>query len=597
MTSAAAGLAGVRVLDAADAHGRATVALLAALGAAVRRGAPGDAALRGADVAVLGGAAAADVVARRGVFPRLVVVAVTPGSDLGSGPTWRGGEPVLQARGGLVWPNGHPDGPPLALPGAPATRAAALHAALGVVLALLARRRDGRGRLVDVCMQESATALLEHVMGEWFARGEASRRRGSLHWNGTFRIGRGADAPLLLSHLGDWTALREWLRADGAVADLDAPRWDDVDERCRHAAHVFDVLDAWAARYPVEELVARAQALRLPWAPVWSRARFAREGGGRGATAPYATRGGGPAPSTGCASTAMAGAAAGAAPLGGVRVVDFSWVVAGPLATRVLADFGAEVTRIERPAAPALRGVSAANLLRGKRCVGVDLNTAAGRAAVRELLRAADVVVDNFSRRVLPNWGFDDAALRALNPRLVVAHLTGCGAGGGRADWVSYGPTLQALAGLASDMAGPDGAPCGPGFAVADTAAGWTLALAVCAALWRRGAGGPGTVLDLAQVDALAWLTGGRTAPGRVLRCADDAAGERWCMVEGAAPEATWLRRRTVAAALPELQATGVAAGLVATPADLAADPLLLARGWWQCRDGVPHDGVVPKLT
>ena len=100
---------------------------------------------------------------------------------------------------------------------------------------------------------------------------------GTLHWNGTFRVGRCRDGEVLLSHVGDWTALREWLLADGAAQDLADPRWDDIDERCRHAAHVFDVLDAWAAGHAVDALVEQAQLRRLPFAPVWSFARFASE--------------------------------------------------------------------------------------------------------------------------------------------------------------------------------------------------------------------------------------------------------------------------------------------------------------------------------
>ncbi|MFN8645023.1 MAG: CoA transferase, partial [Candidatus Binatia bacterium] len=156
-----------------------------------------------------------------------------------------------------------------------------VHAALGALLALRARRRDGRGRLVDVSLQESATALLDHVAGAWFDRGALATRQGSLHPSGSFRVGRCRDGYALLAHVGDWTALREWLIADGAAGDLAAARWDDVDERCRHAAHVFEVLDAWAARYAADELVDAAQLRRLPFAPVWDFARFAREAGAR----------------------------------------------------------------------------------------------------------------------------------------------------------------------------------------------------------------------------------------------------------------------------------------------------------------------------
>jgi len=286
-------------------------------------------------------------------------------------------------------------------------------------------------------------------------------------------------------------------------------------------------------------------------------------------------------------------------PLAGVRVVDLTWVVAGPLATRVLADFGAEVVRVERVDAPAASGTTAANLRRGKRAVRLDLRVAADLAAARELLRQADVVVDNFSRRVLPNLGLDDAALRALNPRLIVAHLPAFAAADPRADWVAFGPTLHALCGLTAAMRHPGGAPAGAGFAYSDTASGWAMALAIAAALWRRAADGDGAVIDLAQHDVLAMLLAGAAAAprGAILRCADAGGLDRWCAVESDDPRlAARLREASAEEAVAALQAEGIAAALVATPADLAADPQLLHRGWWRREDGVAMDGVVPVL-
>jgi nucleotide-binding universal stress UspA family protein len=251
------------------------------------------------------------------------------------------------------------------------------------------------------------------------------------------------------------------------------PRWEDVDER-RHAGRLRRPR-RWAARYTVAELVEQAQLRRLPFAPVWDLARFARELGAIPSAALLAAR----IPSPALLAGEGQGEGSSSSPLSDVRVVDFTWVVAGPLATRVLADFGAEVICIERPDAPAAVGSSEANLRRGKRSVALDLRSDAGLAAVRELLRDADVVIDNFSRRVLPNFGLDDDALHALNPRLVIAHLTGFPADGPRADWAAFGPTIQAMAGLVAHMRDDDGRPAGPGFAYADTATGWAAALAI----------------------------------------------------------------------------------------------------------------------
>ena len=296
----------------------------------------------------------------------------------------------------------------------------------------------------------------------------------------------------------------------------------------------------------------------------------------------------------------------------GLRVLELSHGIAGSLAGMILADFGAEVIRVERPDARPPAGTSEANLQRGKRRMTLDLRRAEGLAAVRELLRGADVVIDNFSRRVLPNFGLGDEALHALNPRLVIAHLTGFPAGDTRAEWAAFAPTLQAMSGLVDHMRAADGRAAGPGFAYADTATGWAAALAVVAALWRGGGGR----IALSQRDVLGLLLAPLLAaagdgalpqsPGSVHRCADAGGLDRWCAVSLPADPAR--RADTVAhlaaaraqpaeALVAQLQAAGIPAAVVATPADLTGDPQLRARGWWQRIDGIARDGVVPRLV
>lgn len=341
-------------------------------------------------------------------------------------------------------------------------------------------------------------------------------------------------------------------------------------------------------------------------------------------------------------------------------MLDFTWVVAGPLATRVLADHGADVIKIERtdaPDGPQRRGGLFGNLNRGKRSLAIDLSDARGIALVRELACRCDVVIDNFSPRVMANWGLDAAALQAVAPHLIVLNLSGFGTSGPMAQQVSYGPTLQAQTGFTWHMRRPGGAPAGFGFSYSDMVSGYSAALAVIAALWRRGADGGGCALDLAQLEVLAAmlapllemaLGGGAlpnalgsgapddgAAPYGVYRCRDEAGGDRWCAIAifgddewqrftaaiGApqwtqAPQfasaagrraaaaaldrhvESWTAGMTAAAVMQTLQAAGVAAGVVADATDLAADPQLAARGYWVgCPEGVQLDGVVPQLS
>ena len=307
-----AALAGLRVLDLADVTGTFAGKLLAGLGADVVKVEPpvGDpmravppfwqglphperslffwfynAGKRGItlDWRRPGGvdvlrrlAAAADVVIEseppdaiaalglRAVNPRLVVASITPFGRHGPWRDRRASDTVAEAAGGMLFVNGHPDGPPLRALGLQAYHQAGVFAAIGVLAALLGRAPQE----VDVSLQAAVAASLEHVPGFWHQSGLVRGRQGTLHWTRYFRVGRCRDGWVMHCTLGDWTSLVEWVKADGAAADLGEARWADLTVRQSEAEHVFDVLDAWAARYTVAELVEGAQLRRIPYAAV-----------------------------------------------------------------------------------------------------------------------------------------------------------------------------------------------------------------------------------------------------------------------------------------------------------------------------------------
>src|SRR5262249_10321771 len=164
-----------------------------------------------------------------------------------------------------------------------------------------------------------------------------------------------------------------------------------------------------------------------------------------------------------------------APPLAGVRILDFTWVVAGPVATRILADLGADVIKVERRNAVDFgdrRGGLSGTLMRGKRSVVLDLARPEGLAVARALAARPDVGGDHFSARVMTNLGLDHAGLCALRPDVISVRMTGYGLTGPDRDHVSYGPTLQALAGYTHAMAEPGGAPAGFGYSYSDLASG-----------------------------------------------------------------------------------------------------------------------------
>jgi benzylsuccinate CoA-transferase BbsE subunit len=204
----------------------------------------------------------------RAAHPRLIVASVTPFGREGPYRDWRSSDTVAQAMGGMLCVSGHPDGPPLRTLGLQAYHQGSIFAATGVVAALLARERTGRGQHVDVSLQAAVAGALEHVPGLWHQAELVGRRQGTLHWTRYFRVGPCRDGWVMHCTLGDWTSLVEWLKADGMAADLEAPEWEDLKHRQAHAEHLFDVLDAWAARYTVAELHEGAQLRRIPYAAV-----------------------------------------------------------------------------------------------------------------------------------------------------------------------------------------------------------------------------------------------------------------------------------------------------------------------------------------
>ncbi|MDP9422314.1 MAG: CoA transferase [Pseudomonadota bacterium] len=207
-------------------------------------------------------------------------------------------------------------------------------------------------------------------------------------------------------------------------------------------------------------------------------------------------------------------------PLAGVRVLDLSRVLAGPWATQLLADLGADVIKVEKPGAgddtrhwgpPWLehgdQKVAAYFLAanRGKRSVAIDFATEEGAALVRRMAAGADVVVENFKVGGLRKFGLDAESLRAAHPRLIYASITGFGQDGPYAQRAGYDYIIQGMGGLMSLTGLPDGEPGGgpvrAGVAVADLFTGMYTANAILAALYRRDRTGEGATIDLALYD------------------------------------------------------------------------------------------------
>nr|WP_051798643.1 CoA transferase [Streptomyces sp. NRRL S-337] len=212
------------------------------------------------------------------------------------------------------------------------------------------------------------------------------------------------------------------------------------------------------------------------------------------------------------------GAAPSPGPLDGLRVIDLATLFAGPLAATVLGDFGAEVIKVEHPHRPdPARGHGPAKdgvglwwklLGRNKKAMTLDLSHPGGREVLLRLAAGADVVIENFRPGTLEKWGLGWAELSAVNPRLVLARVTGFGQFGPYARRPGFGTLAEAMSGFAAITGEPDGPPTLPPFGLADGIAALTAAYAVMAALHGRAATGRGQVIDLALIEPLLTVLG-----------------------------------------------------------------------------------------
>ncbi|MBB6416959.1 CaiB/BaiF CoA-transferase family protein [Streptomyces sp. AK010] len=201
------------------------------------------------------------------------------------------------------------------------------------------------------------------------------------------------------------------------------------------------------------------------------------------------------------------------APLTGLRVLDLATLFAGPMAATLLGDFGAEVVKIEHPGKPdPSRGHGPSKdgvglwwkmLGRNKRTMTLDLSKPGGRATLLRLAAVTDVIIENFRPGTLEKWDLGWPELSAVNPRLVLARVTGFGQFGPYAHRPGFGTLAEAMSGFAAMTGEPDSPPTLPPFGLADSIAGLTTAYAVMTALAAREHTGEGQVVDMALIEPI----------------------------------------------------------------------------------------------
>jgi benzylsuccinate CoA-transferase BbsF subunit len=311
--------------------------------------------------------------------------------------------------------------------------------------------------------------------------------------------------------------------------------------------------------------------------------------------------------------------------LDGVRVLDFTWVISGPQCSQILADFGAEVIKVEwthhldglryRVQPPGSDPASIEhsglwnNLNRNKRSITLNMRHPDGVDLALRLIEHCDVVLENFSPGVLESWGLSWDAMTARRPGLVHVSMSGFGWDGPNAHYVVFAPVMQALSGLHAMTSRPAGEPTGLGFSYGDHVGGYYAALATLAALHERDASGDGAIIDLAQVEGTITLTsasildfqlsgrpfvawgnvpfGSLDAPAGLYRCDGDDA---WCAISVRDAEEWYALTATMGA--PALAADA----RLADRAGRAAHRGLLYQAVTSWTQGIPRDEVVRRL-
>ena len=328
-------------------------------------------------------------------------------------------------------------------------------------------------------------------------------------------------------------------------------------------------------------------------------------------------------------------------PLSGLRVLDFTWMVAGPYATRILADFGAEVIKIQ---SEKVAGGAESNLTgyfnawnRNKRGITLDMAYPEAREIILKLAGISDIVIENFSPRVMSNWGLNYEELRSVKHDLIMVSMSAMGQTGPWKDYVAFAPTLHALSGLTFLTSFEKDSPLGLSYAYADFLAGLYAAFAVLAALEHRERTGEGQYVDLSEYETVCTLMGPSlldvslndkeilpqgNCPGYIeaspYGCYPCSGTDRWCAIAVDSevawqsfchvlghPDWTreerfataagrrknrkevdefltqWTMRQTAEDVVSLLQEAGISSGVVQDAEDLAGDPQLKARDFW----------------
>ena len=415
----------------------------------------------------------------------------------------------LQAIGGWMELTGDPNKVPLNVGGHPASCLIGAHAATGGLIALAEKQSTGRGRLVDISASTILAGALEGVLSKYLDSGTARTRKGNRHNSLTpMAILPASDGWVFVGAPVDeqWALLERWA---GLPHNLE---WMSAEDRSSHQEPIETALADWSSEMKREELFVMGQAFRLPFGNVQSlkEVRDCAHLKARGFWSenkmglPWKTR----------RHTDKRVKNNAVKPPGGLKIIDLTSMWSGPYCTRLFADLGAEAVKVEALHRPdgirpthGNRNPFFSELNRNKLGIDLNLTQEKDREHFLKLVETADVLVENFSPRVMVNLGLHDEKLWELNPNLLIVSLSAFGQSGPYRDYIGYGPTIESMAGLSCLTGYGDGKPWLPGFSVSDLGAGIHGAFALAAALYDSNRKGTGMKVDVSQYEVACRFT------------------------------------------------------------------------------------------
>ncbi|MBI4329614.1 MAG: CoA transferase [Chloroflexi bacterium] len=491
--------------------------------------------------------------------PGLVLVSITPWGQTGPHRDFKANDLISMAMGGLLVHKGGyfhrgPDGDENndVLPCWQSYQLGGIYGAIGGMMALRSRRIIGRGQQVDIAINRIIPHTLQGALITYAYNGRIVPREGL--WGASLFIVPAKDGYVsLMAGAGNmWKNLVAWVGDDPVLRD---PKFEDRDYRAAHRDTVVERLAEFTKEKTVEYLTWEGQKQRFCSVPHNTVATFAEHPQTRArefvvkhshtivgeykafgrpflmAKTPW--RFYRPAPRLGEHQEEVLGSLApvarraaavprGAAgngkgkhlPLEGIRILDLTTVLAGPVGTQILGDFGAEVIKVESTTRDTLRQFQrnapvGEDIHRSKYSVSLNLSEPGAREILKEMVKHADAIMDNFSAHVMDNFGLGYEDLRKINPKIIMLQSSGLGKTGPAADWRTYGHSLISHSGLGELWRGPDvPIPEHPHIAYFDYSSCYEITYALLSAIEHRERTGEGQYIEVAQSEGAAFMLG-----------------------------------------------------------------------------------------